>query len=407
VPEFSYIAREPDGRIARGSAEASHPGELLLRLRERGMQLLKVEQASSRSAWRSQLAALHPLNRIPPTGGQVEMFLDQMTVLLNSGMSLLASLRTTEQQSLFEPMRRIIADLSLRIQAGSSLADAMERHPCFPPLVVQMVRVGEKTGNLDLVFSKSSQQIAQRRAHRNNVVTALAYPLFVALAAIGAASFMVGFVIPKLKTFLSGLGRQLPAMTQRLVDISDWFQRYGAHLVFGLVILTFGIFVLYMTPRGRMAIDRLLLRIPVVGKIFRVSGTYSFSSAMAVLIRSDVTVLESLKTVEALHGNKQQSNDVRAMRLAVLEGSDLSTAMKRSTAFAPILPSMIAIAENTGRLDDVLQQVADYHETQLQKMIKRLSSLIEPAIIILVGGIVGYVYIAFFIAIYSIGGSYR
>jgi type II secretory pathway component PulF len=408
MPDYRFLAKEPSGNLVRATMTAADRATVLSTLRGRGLQLLKIETEQDEQAdWLQSLDQLHPLHYIRPTRGQVELMLEQLTVLLRSGMSLLMALRTIAEQARFRPLRRTVEDLSRRIQTGDTLADAMSRHRCFPELIVQLVRVGEQTGELDFVCQQGARRLSRQRANQSRLITAIAYPTFVALAATGVAVFMVLYVIPKLRNFLAGLGRQLPPMTQRLMDFSTWLQTNGVYLGVALAVIISLIVIAYRTRRGRLWIDRMLLRVPVIGNVLRLAGTVSFASSMSVLTRSGVTVLDGLQTVERLQSNYHLARCVSQIRRAVLEGGDMSGTLHTQRGFSPMLAGMVRVGEDTGQLDEVLEHVAEFHDAQLEKVVKQLGAMLEPTMIILVGAMVGYVYMAFFVAIYNVGGGFR
>lgn len=408
MPLYFFRALDASGKVIRSSMMAFDRNALVSAVRDSDMRLLKIESEArdQKDLWR-QLGDLHPWHYIRPTGGQVELMLEQLSVLLRSGMSLLTSLKTVAEQARFRPLRQTVSELSHRIQTGNTLADAMQRHSCFPELIVQLIRVGEQTGELDYVCEQAAHQLARQRANRSKFLTAIAYPTFVATAALAVATFMVLFVIPKVQTFLTGLGRQLPPMTQRLMDLSTWIQANGIYVAVAAVGCISLTVMAYRTERGRLTIDRWILNIPILGNVFRLSGTVSFASAMAVLTRSGVTILDGLQTVERLQANRHLAGCVGQIRRTVLDGGDMSGALHRQQGFSPMLAGMVRVGEDTGQLDEVLEHVAQFHDTQLEKLIRRLGAMLEPAIIIVVGAMVGYVYMSFFVAIYNVGGSVR
>jgi type IV pilus assembly protein PilC len=296
-------------------------------------------------------------------------------------------------------------EISQRVQSGSSFADAMSEYSCFNRLVVQLIRVGEQTGNLEQVVVRAAGILEKRRALRGSMITALAYPMIVFFAAIGVSAFMVFGVIPKLQVFLTSLGRKLPWMTQLLVDIATWCQTYLVYMIVGAIAFAGAATAIYLWPPGRYACDRIALRVPVLGSIFRLSATATFSRSLGILIRSGITLLESLRTVEGLHHNRFLQSRVAASREEVLHGGNLAEPLSATNAFMPMLGAMVAVGESTGTLDDVLDEVATFHESQLALAIRRFSLIIEPLIIVIVGGIVGFVYISFFVALFSAAGS--
>ncbi|MEL7335167.1 MAG: type II secretion system F family protein, partial [Planctomycetota bacterium] len=298
----------------------------------------------------------------------------------------------------------VCKQISEDVQEGDSLAEAMQRHRCFPLIAVQLARVGEATGNLDLVLQRAAEQMAARRETISTVRTAVAYPVFVGVAAIGVAGYLVVFVIPELEKFLSALGRRLPAITQSLLDLSIWIRTNGIAVVLVMIATIVAVFLTYRVPQARLVIDRYLLRIPVLGKVLRLAGTVTFASSLGVMLRSGITVLEALRTVEGLHSNTYLAQQVAEARESIIEGGALAPSLAGKHAFMPMLSSMVAVGENTGQLDTVLQRVTEFHENQLRSAIQKLSALIEPLTILIVGGIVGYVYLAFFMALFAAGG---
>ncbi|MBM83506.1 MAG: hypothetical protein CMJ78_23350 [Planctomycetaceae bacterium] len=404
MPEYSYLARDDSGKMQRGRVAADSAAALRSQLESRGDKLVSFTAETEVGLAAGGLNVANPLNSLPPRSMTVEIALEQLAVLLRSGIGLLQSIQTVAEQTTSKSLRKICEQLSDDIQDGDSLADSMQRHSCFPPIVVQLVRVGESTGNLDLVLDRAAVQMTSRRENMSNVRTAMAYPAFVGTAAVLIAGYLVVFVIPELQKFLSSIGRKLPALTQSLMDVSTWIRVHGLTVGVLIVFALIATFMTYRWPPGREFIDRWSLRIPILGTVLRLGGTVTFASSMAVMIRSGITLSEALITVEALHGNKHLAERVAAAREIVIEGGSLSQPLAEKHAFMPMLSRMVAIGESTGDLDDVLEQVTKFHEKRLQATIKQLGKLIEPATIITVGGIVGYVYLAFFMALFAAGG---
>lgn len=401
MPEFSYLIRDTAGKMQRGRAEADSAAALRLTLESQGERLISAKPVEKPAG---AIGLYNPLHRLPPRSVVVEVALEQLALMLQSGIGILQALKTVGEQTTSRSFRAICDQMAEDIQEGDSVSDAMSKHSCFPKLVVQLAKVGETTGNLDVVLQRASQQMASRRENISNVRTAVAYPVFVGLAAVGVAGYLVVVVIPELEKFLSATGRKLPAITQSLMDLSVWIRLNGiATVAVGLLAMV-AVVLAYKWPPGRAVIDRWLLRVPILGKVFRLAGTVTFASSLGVMLRSGITVLEALRTVEDLHENTFLATQVAVARETVMEGGDLATPLAAKHAYMPMLSSMIAVGENTGQLDEVLDRVTRFHESQLKAAIKKLSAMIEPMTIVVVGGIVGYVYLAFFMALFAAGG---
>ena len=398
MPSFAYVAKDSRGQVQRGSAEGASAGEVTTSLRGRGLLVLKVELAGSGAGL--SLPAILPARSI-----DVEVGLKQLAVMLRNGVSLLAALRILPEQSRRRAMSNTWSEVARRIQSGVSLGDALAEHRCFSSLVVHLVRVGEQSGNLEQVLRRSAEALERRRVLKMGVLTAFMYPTIVLLMTFGVTAFLVVSVLPKIQIFLKALGKKLPPMTQLLLDFSAAIQ---THVVLATILsfTTIGaLILLYLWPPGRLTIDRILLRVPIVGRVLRLSATIQLGRNLGDLLRSGVTLLESLRTTEGLLGNRYLSEVVANARDRVLGGSTLEEPLKQGGGFSPMLAAMVAVGEASGSLDEVLEEVALFHEEELQGLIRILGTLIEPVVIVLVGAIVGFVYLSVFMALYAAQGG--
>jgi type IV pilus assembly protein PilC len=403
MPSFAFTARDPRGRSQQGTFEAGSTTAVVEELRGRGWLVLEVRDATPAASDGSPSFSLW--NWLPARSIDVELGLRQIAVMIRSGLTLLDALTTAAQQSQRPAMGRIWSDVAEQIQEGSSLGDAMSRHARFSGMVVELIRVGSQTGRLEPVLIKAAESIEHRRALRTSLLTALAYPFIVVLAAIGVTAFMALNVIPKLEKFLSTIGRKLPAVTVLLMDITHKIQAFAPYALLLFAIGSVLFVAAYFWPPSRLWIDRLALRIPLVGTVLRLSGTIAFASNLGSLLHSGIRLLEGLRTVERLQHNRFLAQRVSQAREAVIHGGNLATPLAPRHAFMPMLSRMVAVGESAGTLDEILAEVARFYEAQLQATIRRLSVIIEPVIIVVVGGIVGFVYIAFFMALFAAGGA--
>ncbi len=403
MPSFTFTARDASGRTQRGVQGSQSAAVLATELRSRGWLVLDIQATTEGQIGLAE--SLDPRGMLPVRSIDVELALQQIAVMLRSGLTLLNSLHTSAEHADRLKLRRILSRVMARIEEGSSFADALAEHPCFSNLTIQLVRVGEQTGSLDMVLVRATEAMERRRNLVQQVVTALTYPFIVLMAAIGVSLFMVLNVIPKLEIFIKALGKKLPPTTVFLMDLSAWFRTYGMTLLALVVLAVVSIAVMVRIPRFRLTIDLCLLRTPLIGRVLRVAGTALFARALGILIRSGVTVLDALRTMETLGTNRYLGSIVADARRKVFAGGSLAETLTDKHGFMPMLGRMVAVGESSGRLDDVLDEVAKFYEGQLAVLIKQLSALVEPAIIVFVGGIVGFVYITFFLTIYSAAGS--
>ena len=402
MPSYEFMARDGRGHLQQGVRPSASPRALVSELRGKGWVVFDVRPAahSGGPVWgRIRVGGVLPIRSL-----DVEMALQQVAVMLRSGLTLLSALNSAADNADRERMRRVLRRMMVRIEAGSSFADAMAEHDEFGRLTVQLVRVGEQTGNLDSVMERAAESMERRRQLVQQVATALTYPFIVLVAAVGVSLFMILDVIPKLEGFIRALGRKLPPTTVMLMDVSAWVRGSGPVLV-GMTVV-FGVAGLVAwRSSARAGIDRALLRVPWVGRILRVAGTALFARALAIQLRSGVTVLDGLRTLEGVGNNRHLAAIVRRTRDRVLSGGGLAEPLGEDGGFMPMLGRMVSVGESTGRLDEVLEEVARFFEGQLTALIRQLSALVEPAIIVVVGGIVGFVYITFFLTPYSAAGT--
>ncbi len=403
MPNFAFTARDEAGQTRTGAIDAASASIVASQLRTRGWIVIKLEeQLAAASASRSGQGLFRRF--LGPRNVHVELSLRQLSVMLRGGISLLSAMQTLATQSDNRAIRRAYASLIETVQSGRPFSEAIELEVGFPDFLAQLVRVGEQTGIQETVLVRAADMMRTRRETIRELVTALMYPLLVLLAAVVATGFIVTSLLPKLAELLVSLNRPLPAMTQSLITISDFATEWSWY-IFGAMFLAGIAFVLtWLSPAGRLWIERSSLRIPVIGKLFRISGTLTFSQTMGVLVGSGVTVLESLITVQEMHSSTYFASIVQKSRDAIIRGNSLADTLRVRGAYMPLLATMTAVGEESGNLDEVLEQVSDFHRSQLSAMIKTLSALVTPAIIVVVGSIVGYVYVAFFVGLFSVAG---
>jgi len=403
MPLFVYSARDSAGRTQSGKSSGGSAGEIVSSLRERGWIILDIQPAKDDSP--ASVSSLNPAMWLPATKFDTEIGLQQIGTMLRSGLTLLAALKTTAEQARRPAMGVVWLKICARIEEGSSFADAVSHHPNhFPEFVVQLIRVGERSGTLETVVTRAAEQLERGRNLRMTLLNALLYPAIVVVMALATAAFMLIGVVPKLQAFLANRGRRLPPITQLLIDISTFLQSYYAHILIVTVAAIAAFVLFYRTSAGALLVDRLCLRVPVIGKLLRTAATALLARNLALLVESGITLLDALQTIANLVSNRFLSRHVREVRDSVMQGGTLAEPLTQEKLFMPMLGRMVAVGEATGTLAPVLNEVADFHEKQLAVSVKRLGVLIEPAIIIVVGSIVGFVYIAFFVAMFSLAG---
>lgn len=404
---YSYIARNRYGKISRGEMSVKTPVELRSRLNAMELQLVAVSKKSDGLDLSEIASALRPSNYLPIRSRQVELFLHQLAIMLRSGLKLLDSIKSLQMQSESRKMSKLLGCIHQDISHGTSFADALAKHKAIQPIVVQLVNIGEQTGTLDQVLEQAREYLAQRRTTISEVRIALCYPAVVIAAALGIAGYLVVVVIPQLKIFLTAMGKKLPTMTQSLVDLASWLSLNGLNLVLLFLVTTASILVMLTIPRSRLWFDRQVLKLPILGTIFQLSGTAGFAGCVSTMLGSGVKLVEAIRVSGKLQTNSYLERLLDKSAKSVARGEPLAPTISEKSGFTPMLGSMIEVAERTGDMNKTLHEVANFCTSELKTKIKRMTQLIEPAVILIAGSIVGYVYIAFFIALMSAGGNVK
>jgi type IV pilus assembly protein PilC len=347
-------------------------------------------------------AFLNPARFLRMSSFDVEIGLRQIASMLRSGVPLLESLQTTQEQGRNFKTKKTWREVYEKILSGSSFGDALnEKRKKFGEITVQLARVGEHTGELDFALEKAAKHLEARRNLRSMVINALIYPFIAIALAIAVSAFLAVSVIPKIAAFLQSGGAALPPITESLVDLSNWIVANGVYVLLAVAgVAGFLIFVRFF-EKGRELEDVLLLKIPIVGKVLRLSSTALFARAMETMVMSGVTILDSLKVASKLMHNKRLEKRVLCVHKQTVQGKSFAEALKEASEFLPMLHRMAAIGEKTGSLAANLGETARFYEMMLSITIRRFSVMIEPVVICITGAIVGYVYIAFFTAIFS------
>ena len=400
---YSATVKDAGGVRRTILREADSSADVASQLRAEGLLVLDVVETRDDGA---PPPGWHPSWLRPMTGFDVEIGLRQLASMLRSGVSLLLGLQTVERQARAPRTARTWRRVREKVFAGATFGDALEAQGGrFAGIVVRLARVGEQSGELDLALTRAADHLEGRRNLRALVVNALVYPALAVLMAVGVSAFLVVGVIPKVAAFLQAGGAQLPPVTQHLLDVSDWIVRNGVGIV---LAVTAGVALwlsVRLSGKGRELQDAFLLRIPVCGGILRLSATAVFARAMETMIASGVSLLDALDVSASLLSNRRYRRRVRTVHGEVMRGTSLSTALAGVPEFLPMLMRMAAVGEMTGSLAETFGETARFHEMMLALAIRRFSVLIEPVLICVTGVIVGFVYIAFFAAIFSMASA--
>ena len=403
MPAFQYKALDNFGKETKGSMQAIDSRTAIANLRQQNIFVLEIEQDSADKPGLSKdvdLSFLREWRSVPTQ--ELIFFFKQQTFMLRAGLPVLQALQLGRTQVSNGRLGRVIDQMIADIEYGLPLSQAVAKHPkVFPPLAVSLILAGENTGELDLVMDRLADHLEKKAALKTQTINAMIYPAIVILAAIGVFIFLVIKIIPAFAKFFAGKGRGLPPSTQFLVDLSAFFVNYGLYILAAIIVFIISLVLMYQTKNGRYKLHNLLLRLPVLGKLMTVAAMAQLTWSLSMMLRSGLTALDSLKITAKVIRNRVISDKIRSASDQILAGKDLSSSLQHPR-IPTIVTQMIAVGERTGTLDNVLHQLGDYYEERLQLGIRRLSAMIEPALILVIGGMVGFVYYAFFQALFAL-----
>ncbi|WP_041354449.1 type II secretion system F family protein [Methylophaga nitratireducenticrescens] len=406
MPLYSYNALSSAGNEQKGSLQAANESMAVQELRAQGLRVLDIRERKGQGGFLGQANFADWLATQRSVGTDALIFyFRQMAFMLKAGLPVAQALELAAGQISSSRLNLAVRVMLKDIEGGQSLSSAMKKHrDVFTNMMINLIVAGENTGELEVIMERLASHLEKRAALKKQMMTAMIYPVIVVLVAIGVAIFMVVSIIPKFATFLQGQGKALPASTQALIDISASIRENGLQLIIAAIAGLIALWLFYRTQQGRLILDRLLLHIPVLGKLMINGSMAQLNWAMSILLSSGVSIFDALKITADLMPNRVYADKLKQGASRVFAGHDLSSSIRH-----PMLPAlvtqMIAVGERTGTLDHILQELGSYYEKVLETGIKRLTALIEPAMILVIGGMVGFVYYAFFQALFALAGG--
>lgn len=403
MAEFQFKAADPSGKIVKGVMEAASERAVVAQLRDRRMVPIRIALVETRAM--GLLSARLDLGRLlrRVTGRDVTQFTQELATLLGAGLPVDRALGILAGATPKESFKRLLLEIKADVQSGSYLSDALAKHPrVFSNFLVNMVKAGESGGVLEAVLERVGDFLESTQEMLDHIKSSLIYPIFLVL--IGGVSILIllTVVIPKFSIIFEDMGAALPLSTRLLLAGSGFLERYF-WLIAAVFIAGVAVADRYRrTPAGRLAIDRRLLRIPVLGALIREIETARFARTLGTLVRSGVPILRALNLAKDIVQNRTMAGALDAVHTRVKEGEHLSAPMADTGLFPDLAAQMIRVGEETGRLGDMLIRVGDRYEKSVRVLIKRLISLLEPVMILAMGLVVGFVVISMLTAIFSI-----
>ncbi|MBM3989967.1 MAG: type II secretion system protein GspF [Planctomycetes bacterium] len=421
MPIYQYKAYVQGGGTKTGIIDADTPRDARAKLRRdsvlvseiselRGGQKTVVASGSAKGKGPGLFARLNAIRAASsgPSSANLEIVAAatrQLGTLLGAGIPLIEALKALIEQTEHRAAQTMFREIRERVSQGASLADALAEHPSwFNDLYVNMVRAGQATGNLDVVFTRLADYMQAQRALRRKVVSALTYPAMMVGIGVIVVSILMTLVVPKITAMLTDTGQTLPGPTRVLILISDLFKNYwwAGALLIGAISFTFER-IHRKNGAGRLWIDRTLLRLPVLGDLLRKQAVARFTHTLSTLLQSGVPVVQSLEITRNVVGNRVISDATELIRSRIVEGTDIGTPMRASGAFPAVVCYMVQVGEQSGEVEQMLDRIGAAYDEEIEITTARLTSVLEPILIVVLALIVGYIVISIVLPILKVG----
>jgi type IV pilus assembly protein PilC len=397
MPIYDYKGKTLGGKAVSGELKAKNRQELERLLRSNKILVTSVAKKPSQI----QIRIGSGIRKV-----DISRFTRQFATMISAGLPMVQCLEILASQMESPEFRKIINEVKESVQSGSTLSEAMSRHKkAFDELYVNMVEAGEVGGALDTILVRLATYREKADKLIRKVKGALVYPVVVMIVAVGVTFAMLRFIVPVFAKMFAGLGAELPAPTKMVLSISQFLQSNTITMIIGLagLIVAYRLFV--RKPAGRLAVDKLKLRMPLLGDLIRKSAISRFTRTLSTLLSSGVSILDALNITARTSGNMVLQNAIRGAMISIAEGETITSPLKDSGVFPPMVTQMISVGEKTGGLDEMLSKIADFYDEEVDASVAALTSIIEPVIIVFMGAMIGAILIAMYLPMFDIIGK--
>jgi type IV pilus assembly protein PilC len=401
MAEFAWEARARTGELRKGSMEAESEDAVNQRLRAQQLQPTRVKKKA------------RAVNLQIGTGvgsKDIVTFTRLFATMIDAGLPIVQCLDILQGQTDNKFLSNILRDVKSAVEQGATFSDALRRHPkVFDHLYVNLVQAGEVGGILDTILNRLAVYMEKAMKLRRQVRGAMVYPSIVIVVFVGVLTILLTFVIPGFQNMFKDFGskEELPALTRAVMGVSNFFVGNFLWFLLGLTGLIVGVAYTYRTPRGKRFIHQSLLRLPILGDVLRKIAVARFTRTLGTLLSSGVPILDALEIVAKTAGNVVVEEAIMYARARISEGKNMAQPLMETNVFPPMVVQMVGVGEQTGALDAMLNKIADFYEEEVDVAVAALTSLIEPALMVGIGGTVGVVLIAMYLPIFSLAGKIK
>jgi type IV pilus assembly protein PilC len=413
MPSFAYLVKDQKGNKHEGTISANSLDEALNKLRESGQTVISIVDAVKKGAGKSQTLLdeialyIHKKRTSVPLNTQV-FFTRQLATMISAGLTVEKSLNNLLYEESQKKFKKVVAQLLNDVKKGFALSDALDRHPgIFSPLYVALVRSGEVSGALHTVLEELADYLEFLQDTKRKIISALAYPVLVIIMLAVITTVLMVWVVPQFQAVYDRFGANLPVPTQILIHVADIIGANFFVTVFGLIVLLILVRIATLTITGRKIVDRIKLSIPLYKQILVNSLMSKFSRTFGMLMTAGVPVVDSLNLVYRVMDNVYYKSAVRQSTRLIRDGYSIAASLKKTEAFPNTLLSLASTGEETGEMDKMLTKAAVFYDKQLEAVIMRMTSLIEPLLIVLIGIVIGTIIVVIYLPFFKMGFAFR
>jgi type IV pilus assembly protein PilC len=390
MPTFAYTARSLNGELKSRTLEAPSRDDVVAQLRRQRLIVVKIDEEKKRKRQGSVKTK------------DIVIFTRQFSTMINAGLPLVQALDILSKQSENKALQEVTRQVVYDVESGNTVADALAKHPkAFTELYTNMVAAGEAGGILDTILMRLATFLEKNDALVGKVKSAMVYPMVIMSVAAIAIVVLLIFVIPTFESMFASVNLALPLPTRVVIGLSNFLQSYWwmcGLAGWGVVLLLKNY---YKTPGGKLNIDKLMLKLPILGDVLRKSSVSRFTRTLGTLISSGVSILDGLEITAKTAGNRVIHDAIMESRASIAGGDTISAPLAKSEVFPPMVISMIAVGEQTGGLDEMLTKIADFYDTEVDTAVSGLLSLMEPVMIVVLGVVVGGMVVAMYLPIFD------
>jgi type IV pilus assembly protein PilC len=392
---FVWKGRSPTGEILSGEYVTENKQELIGYLRKRKIIVTSLREKSK------ELNFQLPIKK-KVTVKDLGVFTRQFATMINAGLPMVQCLDILSAQADKPVFKRVVSTVTTDVEGGATLAEALGKHNVFTQLYVNMVEAGEAGGILDQILNRLAVYLEKAEALHRKVKSAMTYPTVVAVVALGATIFMLMFIIPTFAKMFTDFGGELPLPTKIVMGLSNFLRGYWYILLISVAALVFGFKRFHATDTGKTKIDRLSLKVPVLGTVIRKAAIARFTRTLGTLVSSGVPILAGLDITARTAGNKIVEKAIFATRESISQGDTIAEPLRQSGVFPPMVTQMIGVGEQTGALDEMLEKIANFYDDEVDTAVEQLTSIIEPVMIVIMGVIVGGMLISMYLPMFKL-----